>query len=297
MDMEWEDLAQIVTAGLDRATRVHDALGADGVKEVRRSPVGEMSLECDIRCEEAVLDSLRAAHVSGVAYTEEHGVVTLGDGKGLTIAIDGLDGTRRYKMAPGRERYATMVAVLKGDDPVYDDYVFCATKEHASGRLFSCRHGRGAILREENGSRLLRVAPVAALKDVALAYLDRHFAGNEEFFGNGLPGLDFRCLSASSVHYEDLVLGTAHLVLECTRKRNLELACAYGLVREAGGVMVTPDGQSLGRQGYRSFAQFSDTGDVHIPIVTACSQELAVETLQHIRRQLPPDRWRDLTAL
>ena len=35
-----------------------------------------------------------------------------------------------------------MVAVLQGDDPAYDDYLVCAAKEHASGRLFRCMTGR-----------------------------------------------------------------------------------------------------------------------------------------------------------
>lgn len=296
IDMNPEKLAQVVTDGFDRATQVHDALGVDGAKEVRRNPVGDMSLECDIRCEEAVLNALRDAHVCGVAYTEEHGVVTLGDGHGLTIVIDGLDGSRRYKAAPGRERYATMVAVLNGDDPTYDDYLFCATKEHATRRLFSCGQGQSTTLKGPAGSRPLQVAAAAALKDVTLAYIDRHFAVNEAFFGSALAELSFACLSASSVHYEDLVMGTAQLVLECTRKRNLELASAYGLVRQAGGVMVTPDGQSLGRQRYRSFAQLSDKGDVHIPIVTACRQELAAETLERIRHRLPSGQWTSLTS-
>jgi fructose-1,6-bisphosphatase/inositol monophosphatase family enzyme len=43
------------------------------------------------------------------------------------------------------------------------------------------------------------------------------------------------------------------LALECTRKGNLEIAVAYGLIREAGGVMTTADGEDLGPKGYQTF--------------------------------------------
>ena len=289
-------LAQIVTQGLDRATRVHDELGSAGTREIRRNPVGEMSLECDVKCEQAVLNTLREANVGGTAYTEEHGIVRLGRGRGLTVVLDGLDGTGRYKAAPGRERYSTLVAVLQGDDPVYDDYLFCAMKEHASGRLYSCSKGGGATLVESGTEICLHVAGASSLTDVTLAYIDRHWQTNQLFFERGLAEMNLSCQNASCIYYEDLASGLAQLVLECTRKRNLEMACAYGLVREAGGVMVTPDGRSLGARRYRSFAQMNDQGDVHVPIITACTQDLASQTLDQIRRRLPPPEWSDLVG-
>jgi fructose-1,6-bisphosphatase/inositol monophosphatase family enzyme len=295
-DTDLEQLAEVVTEALHRATRIHDDLGPAGVKEVRLSPVGEMSLECDIRCEEAVLNVLREAGLSATAYTEEHGIITLGTGKGLTITLDGLDGTSRYKIAPGRERYATMVAILQGDDPTYDDYLVCATKEHASGRMFRCTRGGRTVLEEGGVSKRLHVAPAVDLKDVALAYLDGYWLRNQQFYSRALTGLRTTYLNASCIYYEDMALGLAHLVLECTRKRNLEIACGYGLVREAGGVTVTPDGQSLGRQRYRSFAQLNAEGDVHIPVLTACSRELALQVLERIRGQLPANDWAALTS-
>lgn len=295
-DMDAGQLAEVVRKALTHATRVHDELGAGGIKEVRLSPVGETSLECDIRCEEAVLRTLAEAGLSGVAYTEEHGVVKVRDGQGLTIAIDGLDGTYRYKMGPGRERYATMVTILRGDDPAYDDYLICATKEHASGRLFGCTNGGGAWLEEAGRTTRLQVAGARAFEDVTLTYLDQYWPTNQRFYEPGLPGLAMVNLRASCIYYEDMARGLAHLVLECTRKRNLEIVCGYGLVREAGGVTVTPDGASLGARRYRSFGQLNEDGDVHIPVVTACSQELAIQTLEQVRRQLPAEDWDNLTA-
>jgi len=45
-----------------------------------------------------------------------------------------------------------------------------------------------------------------------------------------------------------LVEGYSWLVLECTRKHSLEIAAAYPLVHEAGGVMVDVNsGKELGK--------------------------------------------------
>ncbi len=294
--MGLERLTEIVKDALARATQVHDQLGRDGLLEVRLSPVGEVSLECDILCEQTVLETLAEAGISGTTYTEEHGIVPLGTGAGLTVTLDGLDGTARYKTAPGQERYATMLAVLDGDDPTYDDYLVCATKEHATGRLFWCTRGSGTWVEEAGRTTQLRVADIKELADVRWAYLDQYWPVNQRFYQGGLPGLEFVYRKASCIYYEDLAVGAAHLVLECTRKRNLELACGYGLVREAGGATVTPDGNSLGLRRYRSFAQLGAEGDVHIPVVSACSRALAAETLERIRGHLPAEEWGDLTA-
>ena len=99
---------------------------------------------------------------------------------------------------------------------------------------------------EEDGQRKrLQAADVKTLEGVTLAYLDQFWPTNQRFYQGGLPCLEFVYMRASCIYYEDMAAGLAHLVLECTRKRNLELACGYGLVREAGGATVTPDGQSL----------------------------------------------------
>jgi hypothetical protein len=39
----------------------------------------------------------------------------------------------------------------------------------------------------------------------------------------------------------------------------------------------------------RPLPQPGPQGDIHIPVVTACSRELATETLERIRRRLPPE--------
>ena len=71
--------------------------------------------------------------------------------------------------------------------------------------------------------------------------------------------------------------GAADAALACKRKLNLEIADAYGLVTEAGGVMLTWDKTSLEHRHYWTFAQ-----DEHTPIVTASTLALAYDIIRCI---------------
>ena len=81
-----------------------------------------------------------------------------------------------------------------------------------------------------------------------------------------------------ATHYVDLASGNADLILECTRKGNLEMAAAYGLITEAGGVMVTSDGFSIKNKRYLELGQKD-----YLPIVIASTIELAKELLDKLK--------------
>lgn len=279
------DLARVelvAVNALEQATEIHNELGANGAAASCTNAFGETALECDVRCEEVVLKALESAGLCGVAYTEEHGLVQVGAGADFTFTLDGLDGTRRYVEAPGRERYATMLSILHGANPLYDDYLICASKEHALGALYLARKNGGGVLVDGKGTNSLSVSGVKKLAHVKKAYLDAYWPFNEGFYGPLTTLLAPQYLKASCIYYHDLANGQADLVFECTRKRNLELACAYGLVREAGGVVELSDGSSLGTKRYREFGQINEQGDIHIAVISAASGEL----LGEVRRLL-----------
>ena len=52
---------------------------------------------------------------------------------------------------------------------------------------------------------------------------------------------------SSAIAYVDIATGEAHINLEYTRKDNLEIAVAYGLLKEAGAVLIDGrTGQNIG---------------------------------------------------
>ena len=90
---------------------------------------------------------------------------------------------------------------------------------------------------------------------------------------------EFKLSSTDS--YLRLLLGEADLVLECTRKGNLEIATAYGLITEAGGVMVTADGEDLGKQRYFEYGQREEE---FLPVITAATKELALGLIEYLKK-------------
>jgi len=107
---------------------------------------------------------------------------------------------------------------------------------------------------------------------------ERHFSFIMQTFVNKLPSdVNFKCLHSSAAHYVDFVSGGVDLVLECTRKGNLEMAVAYGLVVESGGVMLSFDGKSLGPRRYLKFGQ-----EKYTPIITASTKQLAKELIKYL---------------
>ncbi|KKQ75916.1 MAG: hypothetical protein US96_C0002G0029, partial [Candidatus Woesebacteria bacterium GW2011_GWB1_38_5b] len=88
---------------------------------------------------------------------------------------------------------------------------------------------------------------------------------------------------SSCKYYSDLISGKIDVVIECTRKRNLEIAAAYGLVREAGGVMVDILGRDLEKMSYLEFYQ---SDDKHFPIISAANSGIIRKLLGGINLSL-----------
>ena len=85
-------------------------------------------------------------------------------------------------------------------------------------------------------------------------------------------------LESSAINYIDLIDGNVEVVIEGTRKGNLEIATAYPLVKEAGGVIVTIDGKSLGNKSYLNYGQKE-----HNPVISVCTTQLAHELIPFLK--------------
>lgn len=267
----------LVVEALERAFEVHERLGAEGCKVVHTNRFGDGALHCDVEAERAVIDRLRTAGLPILLHSEEHGTLALGDGEPvMTAVLDGLDGSKVYASSRGTGRYGTMLALFSGSDPLYSDYLCSGIFEHSSRRLYLACRGRGAELRGADGSTALRTSGARDLDPSTTILYDDAWEVNRAVFRDGLAPLAMSCHKSSAIHYADVVAGAADLALECTRKGNLEIAVAYGLVREAGGCMLELDGRELGELRYLEHSRAPLPGEPpHRPIVTAASLELA----------------------
>lgn len=247
---------------------------------IRKNEHGDTAFRADIKCEEAVLKSLREMNISIRVISEEHGDISIGKNPLYLGALDGIDGSSVYKKARGVGRYATMFAIFDGTDPKYNDYLVCGIMEHTTKHLLVAIKDQGVCMVADDGKgKPLYTSGKEKLipKDTKI-YIDTYFPQNRNFFESKLTEFNPVCTGCSAVHYTDVANGSWDIALECTRKKNLEIAVAFGLIKEAGGVMTDADGNLLDNQKYFQFGQ-----DTQIPVITAATKQLAYALIEHLK--------------
>jgi len=275
----FETIKESVFKSLLEAFKVHESLGASGEELLEKNQFGETALRVDIESEKAILDYLREQNFPIKVISEEHGVTEIGNNPQYLGVLDGLDGSSVYKKERGTGRYGTMFSIFKSADPTYDDYIASGIMEHSTGRLFiASKNGGASIILGEETIPILTDSRTELDQNIIIN-IDEYFDLNIKTFTEKLQGFKTQCLNASSAHYMSVANGEAGLALECTRKGNLEIAIAYGLIKEACGVIVDMDGNSIGDKKYLEFGQKEKQ-----PIVTAANNELAQALLKHIKK-------------
>lgn len=278
-----DKLVKLGIKALENAYKIHEELGDKGLESVQKNPHGDTSLIGDIEAEKAVIDTFKEAKIPLRIISEEHGQVDLSEKPQFLAVLDGLDGTSVYKTARGKGRYGTMLGIFSNLDPSYTDYIFSGVMEHSSKKLYYASKNKGGFLVKNGKQFPLKCSSIQKLEDSKI-YADEFFDENRnvtfiyDTYLSKLKGYTFLHSNSSAVHYVDLAQGRADLVLECTRKGNLEIAVAFGLVTEAGGVVVTKDGVSIGKKKYLVLGQ-----DKYIPIISASTIELAQKLVRKIQ--------------
>lgn len=275
-----KEIKQIIIDGLKKAFEVHESLGQHGEESIEKNQFNETALRVDIECEGVIIDYMQKLCFPIKIFSEEHGLVCIKNKKPCYLGLlDGLDGSGVYKKQRGTGRYGTMFAIFKGTDPCYDDYIGGGIMEHSTKRLFFYSKGNGAFIMElENGKiTQIKSSNIETLNKNVLIYIDEYFEINRKVFSEKLEGFQIHYLGSSAVYYADVASGVAGLALECTRKGNLEIAIAYGLIKESGGVMIDMKGKDIGPQKYLEFGQKEN-----LPIITASTLKLALALLDYI---------------
>ena len=270
-----EALVDAVISGLKATYFLHEKLGDAGTTEHQLNEFGEMALVMDILSEEEIISSLKETHISMQVVSEEHGEFSIGDKPEYMVILDGLDGSNEYKSRRGKAMYGAMVGILEGVDPAYDDYLVCGIMIHSpTPHMFLAIKDQGCFLvNVATGEKKLIQTENKELSDQSPIDIDTNWPPYEEVFNTNkkdFPNMDCRNRSAAA-RIAMFLNGDIEIGLEWSRKKNLEQAVVYGLVREAGGVHVTADGLGIGIQDFKSFAQNK------IPLIIASNRSLAMQ--------------------
>ncbi len=254
-------------------------LEESGKESVKKNRFGDTTLRMDINAEEEVLKFLKEENVPVRVISEEHGTTNIGENPKFLAVMDGLDGSSNYKESKERGRYGTMLGFFSNINPNYEDYIFSGIMEHATGKMFFASKGEGSFVAQKDKIIPIRTSEVKDLDKKTRIFIDEYWEFNKKKFSQKLQGFNTNYLGASCAYYIDLACGKADLVLECTRKGNLEVAISYGLEREAGAVIVDSEGKDLGKRKYLEFGQQES-----LPVISGATLDLTKRLIEHLNR-------------
>lgn len=278
-----DTIKQIGIEALLKSFLRHETLGERGVEMVKKNQFGDMAMRGDIEAEDAVIQYLKEQNFPITLRSEEHGETHIGSSPTHFGVLDGIDGSAWYSSARGVGRYGTLLGIYEGTDPMYKDYLFSGIMEHATKRVLYGVKGKGSFAYDvvSGSTTPIHTSSTTVLDTKIHIHIDQYWEINKTTFMIPLKGyniLDYHL--CSSVHYANVALGISDLALECTRKNNLEIAAVFGLIREAGGVIMTRDGKDISELQYRTFGQLSK-----VPVITAASQQLAEDVIRQLKKK------------
>ena len=275
--MNNEELQEIGILALKASYSTHESLGADGEETITKNQFSDTALKVDVECEKAIINVLKQKNVPIKIISEEHGTTIIGNNPEYTGILDGLDGTSVYKKSRGRGRYGTLFAIFSGLNPTFSDYIFSGAMEHAANYLYYATIGQGSFMISINNKIPISCNSKTKIDKTGIIYIDDSFEINKKTFSEPLKGYNAASAGSSCIHYVDVASGKADYALECTRKGNLEIAIAYGLIRESGGAMITLDGEKIDDKRYLEFGQSEK-----VPVITAANIKLAKNLLNYL---------------
>ena len=282
-DFSPNEITETALRALNLTFLAHEKLGALGEALVEKNQFGDTALRMDIEAEKAVITALERAGVPIVIHSEEHGIVKLGNNPQYLGVLDGLDGSDEYKRFRGKGRYGTMLGIFSNTDPLYGDYIFQGIMEHASKKLFYATKNQGAFMKDSQGIHPIQTSGLSNLDYNSKVYFTEadfdRFGADKSPVVTALQGIPFTRIGSTASHYADLVSGKVDLLIEPTRKGNLEFGAACGLVFEAKGVVSTLDGVDLRQQRFLEFGQKEN-----FTVISAATPELLAEVLKRTRK-------------
>lgn len=298
--------AQIGVLALTRVYEQHLALGDQGRNIIPKGEYPALGitnhhdsnvLVADFQAEQTILGTVNSFMTNLQTRGEETGdrgfdQLNVED----TAVMDGLDGSIVYTESLGS--YGTMLAFMDGDNPSYNDYSFCGIVDPTRGKIYFATKGLGAYKLDIKDGE---ITPINSDQRSTHLERDTQLLADlkfDEVYGKTVitdlikdkfPMLKRppRTSGSSAANFMDMAdehRGIGWKIwkekpvgsIDCQRKKNLENLVGYGLMREAGGVMVTvdDDGQvvDLGEQNYLTFAQEPED---HRPVITGVNARVA----------------------
>jgi fructose-1,6-bisphosphatase/inositol monophosphatase family enzyme len=276
-----DDVENIGIDALMRAFEVIKELGPRGEERIHKNQFNETALRADVEAEQAVIEVLRQSGIPIVIDSEEHKVVLLSNQPQYYAVLDGVDGSVEYETTHGQGRYGSMLGIFQSENPTYGDYLFQGIMEHATQSLYFAVKGKSAFLKTSAKISQISTSGSKRLDQNTRVYFSENdfdtFGADKTPFLHVLHGIRYTRLGSTESHYADLASGRVDVVIEPSRKGNLEPAAAYGLIVEAGGAIGTIQGEFLRDKKFKEFGQKES-----VPLIATATPELFHAIIQRL---------------
>jgi myo-inositol-1(or 4)-monophosphatase len=228
------------------AHAARDAVGALTSTAERSVPQGEgeggdTTLAVDKAAEDAVFAELEALGVPLVAVSEERGEVTIGEGSpGAWVVVDPVDGSVNAKR---RLPFACVsIAVASGER--MDDVEVGFVAELVPARDWWAARGEGSYC---DGERLARLEP-GPLEMLGLETARPERVASASDVLNSVGARRLRALGSVAASMCLVAGGRLDAMVTLRQVRSVDVAAAQLIVREAGGTVALPGGDTLDLQ-------------------------------------------------
>ena len=203
---------------------------------------GDPMRHVDLAAEEAIVETLSGLGVSFTLISEESGTKEFGDKpRGCYVTTDPIDGTTN--LLRGIPFHATSIAI--SSEPRLSSVYAALVTDTARGTTYTAERGKGAY---RDGQKV-RPSELAILEE-AVVGLDLNTYKVEKIIPR-LTGLiqrtkHLRHFGANALELCYVADGTTDAFVDIRGKlRTTDMAAGWLILKEAGGIMTTPEGEQL----------------------------------------------------
>lgn len=239
-------------AATDAFLAVSPLMGTEVSKRVVGIGIGgDVTKQIDAVAENAIMQCLKRNHISCTVVGEECGTIRIGEEPEAYVVVDSVDGTTNA--VRGINFASTSIAVSPEDRLNRVRYAIVMRLDN--GKAYTAVKGRGAQYDEG------KISPsrVQSLQDAVISI---DISRNPQNIDRVLPLLKaishIRCLGSSALEICQVASAQLDAYVDVRGKlRTTDIAAAILILKEAGGVILDPDGNELGDVPLTVISRFS----------------------------------------
>jgi len=273
---------QLLLEGLENAYKNHISLGENGRAKNKENRFGDMALRADVEAEEKITESLKKFATENNIHifckSEELGDQDINPkGSETYFAVfDGLDGSSNY-LKKGEWEYGTMWALAKNDNPSYDDFEVAGIAMMEEGKILIAQKGKGLTVLDMKTMEKMEIPKFDSNEAYDHSKILANKAFPEEVVAIGRNTEDWPMTGSTAASIATICTGGIWQgLVEVTRKNNLEQPILFVMIESLGGVMVDRNGNSIGPNKFKDWAQKKADGqDDRQLLITARNNNIA----------------------